>query len=564
MMYNPGNTSGSASTAPEALSVDGRQPVWMILNEARERAFTGEVVFELDPEVFAYFDDGVVYYAERAGDSPLGQRLVAAGVLDEGQLSRGTVRVGDVEHLGRLFDREATVDRDAVIVVAESMTEGLVAELANREIASARVTAYRHHPSGIHRWFVAPRGPVSVPQPMSEVTPIGASTVDDLPGLTILDEDLLIEWDEPFDDVVTECPFAVDEFELDVDAVFAADLTMLDERALDDAADDVIEADDVVEAEMYADLVEAVELDAIAMYDDEVETSADGPEMTVIEADPDAESVGVTADAATDFAVVWPDGTEQAVDTATDTAIDAAIDTTIDTTVDTATEVADDHVAAEFVAVASDPVQEAEAPAMTDEVPDAPVPAPEPSPFALAPNGALRFEMPALELREEPDVEDAEVPDEVAEAVRRAIAAIESATSEVPVITPATQPDGTSIAPPPAPAFTGFAPPTPDMRAEVIYAQLEAELAAEEAAAAAVAAAEMAVEQVAPEFVAAPVEHVHEPALQSMHGGAIAGEPAAGVASVVFVDEVEQPAGGDDQRTSALRRLIGSLRRKDR
>ncbi len=58
MMHNTGNTAASEDTA--ALAVDGPQPVWMTLNEARERAFTGEIVFEADPEVLAYLDNGIV------------------------------------------------------------------------------------------------------------------------------------------------------------------------------------------------------------------------------------------------------------------------------------------------------------------------------------------------------------------------------------------------------------------------------------------------------------------------------------------------------------------------
>ena len=112
MMHNTDIATDSAETA--ALVVDGPQPVWMTLNQARERAFTGEIVFEADPEVLAYLDDGIVYYAERAADAPLGQRLLDAGVVDATQLERGTVRIGDLEHLGRLFDRDPSVDRDAV------------------------------------------------------------------------------------------------------------------------------------------------------------------------------------------------------------------------------------------------------------------------------------------------------------------------------------------------------------------------------------------------------------------------------------------------------------------
>ncbi len=82
MTYDTGIKSGSADTATGALSVTGPQPVWMTLDEARDRAFTGEIVFEVDPEVLAYLDHGVIYYAERATDEPLGRRLLEAGVVD--------------------------------------------------------------------------------------------------------------------------------------------------------------------------------------------------------------------------------------------------------------------------------------------------------------------------------------------------------------------------------------------------------------------------------------------------------------------------------------------------
>ena len=77
MMYQ--TEAMSESTVIDALAIDGAQPAWMTLNAAREIAFTGEIVFESDPDVHAYLDNGVVYYAERvtASDAALRDRKLA-------------------------------------------------------------------------------------------------------------------------------------------------------------------------------------------------------------------------------------------------------------------------------------------------------------------------------------------------------------------------------------------------------------------------------------------------------------------------------------------------------
>lgn len=40
-------------------------------------------------------------------------------MLSRAQIERGTVRVGNVEHLGRLCDRDSSIDRDSVMVALE-------------------------------------------------------------------------------------------------------------------------------------------------------------------------------------------------------------------------------------------------------------------------------------------------------------------------------------------------------------------------------------------------------------------------------------------------------------
>jgi hypothetical protein len=474
MMHNTGIKSGSVETATGALSVSGPQPVWMTLDEARERGFTGEIVFEVDPEVLAYLDNGVVYYAERSSDPSLGRRLLDAGVIETDQLERGTVRVGDVEHLGRLFDRDDTVDRDAVLVVTETSTENLIAELANHAVSTVRVTAYRHHPSGVHRWFVA----------QVDAHAQAANTAGHLDSMVaerrgpsmvsdVTDGELTIEWDELSDPMSSSLSTA-DGLDVLMFDPFRAGETPADAETVEAGAE-------LVDADVADELVEVV-----AIEDDLAEL---------------------------DFQMTWPDGTEESV-----------------------------------VADVAAPV-----------VPEAPA-------FTEVNTGELRFEMPALELSDD-EADADEVPDDVAAAVRRAIAAIEMVSGEVPMITPMdvdstpaavavdtsdmgtfqpatfdpvtfepTSPFDTVVTSQVATVeaapsgFSGFAPPTMDMRAEVMYAR------ADEAA---IAQADEAVE-------------ISQPSLVS-----------TGVASVVFVDDDEPAGGSGDERTSALRRLIGSLRRKD-
>jgi hypothetical protein len=464
-MNKLGIESAPADAMPGALTISGAQPVWMTLDEARERSFTGELVFEGDPEVGVYLDNGVVYYAERSSDAPLGQRLVAARVIDGEQLARGTVRVGDLEHLGRMFDRDATIDRDAVLVVTETSTEDLVADLANRVVTTVRVTAYRHHPSGVHRWFLgapewgAGAAAASEPRTLAPVaTPIG--------GL----DDFAIEWDS-FDD----------------EEGGAAALDELDQFEL-----------------VMFDPFRDIEVDEVDDTDDTEVRFDDAP----------AEPTPATEELA-DFAfeMTWPDGSRELIAPSDD---------------------------AEPVAPVAEPVEP-----------------------------TLTFEMPMLELSDDPAAAD-DVPDDVAAAVRRAIAAIEAAAvgsveTEVAAAAPAVASDSPTIAElatqasdpapspvvdaPAAPSFGAFAPPTPDMSAEVIYARMAADMVGE------------ALAEAMPTSTTTEVPVTAAPEVSQVATPAVA---TANVATAGVTPDVAATTEGPDDRTSALRRLIGSLRRKDR
>jgi hypothetical protein len=475
------------------LVVNGEQPVWLTLNDARERAFTGEIVFETNPEVFAYLDHGIVYYAESATDASLGSRLLDAGVIDKAQLDRGTVRVGDIEHLGRLFDRDPSIDRDAVVVMAEATTEQLIADLANHVTATARVTAYRHHPSGVHRWFVAPLDPVAIQRPVSAVAQLDSTVTDQLPGLSFSDTDgLTIEWDDEFDDEF-DGEFNGDRAEYDGEF----DLSLLE---VTERADDEVEIlhDDDLDTEVFELSLDHVEL----IGDDEAEVALAFDELFDAEALDEADVDVVPAPV-------------EVVDLDTVDQITPDVDVTPEVEVFEDVQTTDVVEVADAEAVESS--QDYDFSVVWPEGPEAPA------------DGDPEFAMPPLELSDGPDQDDGDVPDDVAEAVRRAIAAIESAslaapspaaevTGQLPQVDDFTiefsDPVGSSshdVAPVTGSAGAGFgtfAPPAMATRAEVLYGQMTDD-------------------------------------------------------GRTIDEQVVAPADGDNDRSSALRRLIGSLRRRE-
>jgi hypothetical protein len=182
------------------------RPGWIVLDAVRDRRFTGEVRCNVTGgvgDVTVYADRGVIYLAERADDTSLGARLVDAGVLSAAQLERGAMRVGETEHLGRLFERVPSVDRHRVILSTELMTEECTGRLATWRVAGVQVTPYRHHPSGVHRWsqpvVLQPGDPL--PAPPADAAPVASAPPESLFSTRLVDDltdlDEVIKWNEP-------------------------------------------------------------------------------------------------------------------------------------------------------------------------------------------------------------------------------------------------------------------------------------------------------------------------------------------------------------------------------
>jgi hypothetical protein len=151
--------SGTAAGSPESglrqLGLDSTVPLpaWVILNAVRNQAFSGEVTLHTMPAVRVWASDGTVYWAERAGATPVADRLVELGAITPAQVAQGSVSLGDTMHLGRLFERVPNLDRDEIVNAVGFVRDSLTAEVADLVTDRIDVVPGRHHASGIVFWF---------------------------------------------------------------------------------------------------------------------------------------------------------------------------------------------------------------------------------------------------------------------------------------------------------------------------------------------------------------------------------------------------------------------------
>ena len=144
-------------------SYSGADPIWGFVALIGNERYTGEVAVGIDPRVRLFAVDGRVYFAEREGDAPIGTRLVSCGVVSTTQLEAGGVQIGDTTSLARLFQRQPSIDRDAVELTIELATDSLLESIANRAVGMPEVFPLRHHSSGVHHWLRDSAAATSLP-----------------------------------------------------------------------------------------------------------------------------------------------------------------------------------------------------------------------------------------------------------------------------------------------------------------------------------------------------------------------------------------------------------------
>ena len=117
------------------------------------RHLTGELQLASDPPTNVYLINGEVYFAERTTDGAISVRLLVEGVITRKQKSKGSVMVSGAEHLGRIFERDDSIDRHAVELCVELMTDDVLTSVSKEMVDRYTMTLYKRHPSGIDRWL---------------------------------------------------------------------------------------------------------------------------------------------------------------------------------------------------------------------------------------------------------------------------------------------------------------------------------------------------------------------------------------------------------------------------
>lgn len=126
---------------------------WRVIEAARRQMLTGELSLATTPRTRVYLRDGQIYFAERSTDGGLGVRLLVEGVITRQQMGKGALLVSGVEHLGRMFQRDPSIERQSVELCVELMTDEVLTSVATEVVEHYTMTMYQRHPNGIDRWL---------------------------------------------------------------------------------------------------------------------------------------------------------------------------------------------------------------------------------------------------------------------------------------------------------------------------------------------------------------------------------------------------------------------------
>lgn len=131
-----------------------RRLAWDVIEQICAARFTGQVSLTTARGTSnVYMTRGLIYFAEHSTEVPIGDRASAAGAIPAELLPNDDSILSALADLDALFAGQPASSRVAVEEVVQTETERTLMEICDEPVITLDSTMYRHHPSGIDRWF---------------------------------------------------------------------------------------------------------------------------------------------------------------------------------------------------------------------------------------------------------------------------------------------------------------------------------------------------------------------------------------------------------------------------
>ena len=124
-------------------------PIDSLLAEAASERTNGVLELHGNVDGLVYLVDGEIYLAELVGQSPLDDRLVAAGLLSEAQVREHGVPGEAGVYLARALDTDATIDEDAIDAYLLDATAATLARFIGATEGEYELDPYGAHAAGV-------------------------------------------------------------------------------------------------------------------------------------------------------------------------------------------------------------------------------------------------------------------------------------------------------------------------------------------------------------------------------------------------------------------------------
>lgn len=124
-------------------------PVEALLEAAAAERANGVIQLHGPTEVLVYLIEGDLYLAEPAGEPPLEQRLLAAGLLSTEQIERHTEPGDEGPYLALALDTDPSIDEDGIGNWLLDLTASTISSFIGVQEGEYELDPYGNHPAGI-------------------------------------------------------------------------------------------------------------------------------------------------------------------------------------------------------------------------------------------------------------------------------------------------------------------------------------------------------------------------------------------------------------------------------